>query len=107
MSQFTLTLPDSLHQQLESLAEQKGIPLNDYLVSTLTSLTSYSIEAAADDRHIQEKSFTTLLESFGEASVEAIQQAMHERENIDPEPDLSSETIESLHRKSVEGHILE
>lgn len=40
MSRLTLNLPDSLHQQLTEQAEKEGVPLQHYLVYSLTRLVS-------------------------------------------------------------------
>ena len=75
MSRLTLRLPDSLHQQLEQMAETEQISLNQYIVYALT-------------RQL------TMQTSFDE-----IQQALAAREMVVPEPGLTPEVVESLRAK--------
>jgi len=75
MSRLTLRLPNSLHQQLEQMAENEQISLNQYIVYALT-------------RQL------TMQTSFDE-----IQQALAAREMVVPEPGLTPEVVESLRAK--------
>ena len=46
MSQLTLELPDSLRLELERQAEREGVPLQHYIVYSLTRLVTASDLAA-------------------------------------------------------------
>ncbi|HSQ39069.1 MAG TPA: toxin-antitoxin system HicB family antitoxin, partial [Anaerolineales bacterium] len=84
MSRLTLRLPDSLHLQLESLAENEQVSLNQYIVYALTRQTTldYTIQAIPEKVLAEQRAhYTTLLQSLGQASFEEIERALDERES--------------------------
>lgn len=50
MGRFTVRLPDTLHHELESQAQQEGVSLNQYLVYALTQKVTpvYTIQVVSD-----------------------------------------------------------
>lgn len=99
MSRLTVRLPDTLHRQLNNLADQEGVSLNQYIVYALTRQTTlaYTIQAVpAEEIKQQQASFTALLQSLGQASMAEIEQVLAEREIVEPEAGLSPEIMERL-----------
>lgn len=99
MSRLTVRLPDTLHRQLNDLADQEGVSLNQYIVYALTRQTTlaYTVQAVpAEEVKQQQASFTALLQSLGQASMAEIEQVLAEREMVEPEAGLSPEVMERL-----------
>jgi hypothetical protein len=102
MSRLTLRLPDSLHQQLEQMAENEQISLNQYIVYALTrQLTlAYNVQAVSEKVVAEERAaYSALLQTLGRASFDEIQQALVARETVEPEAGLTPELIENLRAK--------
>jgi hypothetical protein len=102
MSRLTLRLPDSLHRQLEQMAENEQISLNQYIVYALTrQLTlAYNVQPVPDRVVAEERAaYSALLQTLGRASFEEIQQALAAREAVEPEPGLTPEVMENLRAK--------
>jgi hypothetical protein len=102
MSRLTLRLPDTLHQQLEVLADNEQVSLNQYIVYALTRQTTmaYNVQAVPEKVLAEQRAaYTTLLQTLGQASFEEIQKALDERESVDLDPGLSPEVAEFLRRR--------
>ncbi|MDF5730666.1 MAG: toxin-antitoxin system HicB family antitoxin [Rhizonema sp. PD38] len=103
MSRLTLRLPETLHQQLIHLAEGEGVSLNQYIVYALTRqvVLGYSIQEISEEAVTQQKqSFATLLQQLGKASPSELESILAEREQIEPEAELSSEVIAHLQQRA-------
>lgn len=99
MSRLTLRLPNSLHNQLRSLANNDDISLNQYVVYALTHQVTlaYTTQAFSDKAIAQQQAaYTALLQGLGQASFEEIQQVMDERNIVKPEKGLNSDVINKL-----------
>jgi hypothetical protein len=104
MSELVLQLPETLYQQLESLAKSEGVPLNNYIVYTLTRQVSlaYTIQVSSPEAIAQQRAnFATLLHRLGKTSEARIDEILAKRQVVKPEPDLPPETIEKLKRLIV------
>ena len=102
MSRLTLRLPDTLHQQLIHLAESEGVSLNQYIVYALTrqSSTNYIVQPLPQQETNQQQSdFTNLLQKLGKASPTEIEIALLERENVQPEEELTPEIISQFQQR--------
>jgi predicted transcriptional regulator len=102
MSRLTLRLPDSLHQQLESLADNEQVSLNQYIVYALTRQVTldYTIQAVPEKALAEQRAqYTTLLQTLGQASFEEIQKALDNREQADLDPGLTPEVAAALRKK--------
>lgn len=102
MSRLTLRLPDSLHQQLEQMAENEQISLNQYIVYALTrQLTmAYNVQPVPEKVIAEQRAaYSALLQSLGRASFDEIQQALAAREAAEPEAGLTPEVVETLRTK--------
>jgi len=102
MSRLTLRLPETLHQQLEALAEQEEVSLNQYIVYALTRqvTTAYAVQTVPEKVIAEQKaSYAALLQNLGQASFDEISQAMAEREEIEPESGLTPEVIHRLQKR--------
>lgn len=105
MTQITLDLPETLHQQLTHLAKNKGVPVQQFIVDALASQTSgsYKVHALTDkDVMDQRVAFTSLLQQLGKASAHEIEAVLQEREAVDPEPGLTPDTVDRLRRRISE-----
>ena len=65
MSRLTLDLPESLREQLARQAEREGIPLEDYIVYSLTRFVT------ASDLVAQRAAFNELISRYPEDQTEA------------------------------------
>ncbi len=98
MGRLTLRLPDTLHQQLASLAEEEGVSLNQFIVYALTRQVTWAYSARQ-----QEVTYAALLKSLGEASPEEVRAVLNERKAVYPEPALTADVIERLHERFLEA----
>lgn len=99
MNQLTLSLPETLYRQLESLARSEGVSVGQYVLYALTRQTSsaYRIQPVPAEIQAQEKqAFAGLLQELGQASNAEITQVLSEREIALPDPELSPELIAQL-----------
>lgn len=104
MSSITLTLPDAIYRQLEILAQNEGLSLGQYLVNAMTAhaVSCYRVRVTSEqDRLQQREEFLALLNRLGTASEEEIDRVLAEREQVEPEPELDTETI-SKFREMIE-----
>ena len=99
MSRLTLRLPETLHQQLSHLADDEGVSLNQYIVYALTRqvTSAYSIQAITEVEVEQQKqAFEVLTKKLEKVSPTQIEAILAERDRVEPEAELSSETIDLL-----------
>lgn len=99
MSELTLQLPETLVHQLEVLAENEGVPLNHYVIYTLTRQASlaYTIQLPSPEAIAQQRAnYDALLPRLGKGSETQVDEILAGREMVAPEPDLHPETIEKL-----------
>ncbi|MDZ7361809.1 MAG: toxin-antitoxin system HicB family antitoxin [candidate division KSB1 bacterium] len=102
MSQLTLKLPKTLHQQLETLARSEGVSVSQYILFALARQTafSYHVQSLPEKNIAQQRNdFANLLSSLGQASFSEIEKIMQERELVDPEPGLTSEVVKRLQER--------
>ncbi|MCB9138441.1 MAG: toxin-antitoxin system HicB family antitoxin [Caldilineaceae bacterium] len=90
MGRFTVRLPDTLHHQLESRAQQEGVSLNQYVVYALTQniTPAYTIQVLPDvEIRKQGERFDALLKRLGvpDASVAGDFLSTREEEEVDAE----------------------
>lgn len=105
MSRLTLRLPQTLHQQLSSLAKTEGVSLNQYIVYALSRQTSmaYTVLPVSEESIQEQKaSYAALLQSLGEASPAEIERLMTAREEATPEPELTPDLIQKLRARLTE-----
>ncbi len=99
MSRLTLRLPDTLHEQLQTLAEQEAVSLNHYIVYALTrqATLAYTVQPLPE-KSIREQraAYSALLQNLGQASAEQIAAVLDERETVEPEAGLTPETMAAL-----------
>jgi hypothetical protein len=109
MSRLTLRLPETLHQQLVQVADREGVSLNQYIVYALTRQTANSpgrgltidaILAQSDPEIERQRSlFQALKGELGESSPADLSAILADREVVNCEPQLTTETIERLRSK--------
>jgi len=94
-----MELPETLHQQLETLARNEGIALSEYLVSALTrhATLSYTVRSTSEEETSKQRAdFAALLGSLGQASFSEIENVLQEREVVMPEAGLAPEVMMQL-----------
>ncbi len=102
MSRLTLRLPDSLHRQLEQLADNEAVSLNQYIVYALTRqiTLAYTVQAIPEKAIAEQRAtYTALLQNLGEASFDEIKKTLDKRENVKPETGLTPDVLERVKRK--------
>lgn len=102
MTRLTLRLPETLHQQLEAQAEAEGVSLNQYIVFALTRqiTTAYSVQTVPEKVLAEQRSqYSLLLQSLGQASFAQIEEALAQREQVEPEPGLTPEVVAQLRQR--------
>ncbi|WP_089938285.1 hypothetical protein [Candidatus Entotheonella palauensis] len=101
MAQLQLALPDTLQYQLEKLAQQEGVSLQQYILYILSrqvNLAHTLHMISEDDISQQEINYIHLRQQWGKASPKQIEALLATRKEVDPEPELKPEVIEKLHR---------
>lgn len=96
MSRFTLRLPDTLHERLETLAEKEGVSLNQYILYALTqqSTFAYTITEVPTKQITEQRArYEARLQNAQTATDEEIDQFLAEREAGVPEPELTPEVV--------------
>ena len=108
MGRFTLRLPETLHQELETRAQREGVSLNQYVVYTLTRqvATSYSVHLLPEE-HVKEQrvKYEALLESLGRPSLNETQQFLRERDTAEPEEGLTADMVASVEAKIASANL--
>lgn len=102
MGRFTLRLPESLHQELESRAKREGVSLNQYIVYALTQqvASTYTIQVMPEASIQEQKArYEMLLQRLGSASREEVEAFLAQREPADPEDALRDEIVQKLEEK--------
>lgn len=102
MGRFTLRLPETLHNELESRAQQEGVSINQYIVYALTRqvASTYTIQVLPDKAVKEQKaSFEKLLDSLGEASLATTKAFLAERDSVNQEDGLTDEAIARLEKR--------
>ena len=105
MGRLTVRLPDTLHQQLNSIADSEGVSLNQYIVYALTRQTTlaYTVHRLSDEEIRQQRqAFERLLEELGEASTGEIESLLADREVVEPETELEKTAVARLQRRIAE-----
>lgn len=106
MSELILQLPETLHHQLERLARDEGVSLSNYILYVLARQTvhHYAIEVIPPARIGEQRaSYEALLQKLGQASDEEVEAILAERPLVEPEPDLTPETIQKLKQLFAQG----
>lgn len=99
MSQLTLRLPESLHQQLANLAEKEGVSLDQYIIDVLSQQvqSAYSVRQISEAEIVeQEQSFVNLRQRLRSAPPEEIKLALAQREQVEPDAELDPEAVARL-----------
>lgn len=117
MGRFTLRIPKTLHQELEGLARDEGISLNQYIVYTLTQKVTVeklglggrrltpeqakflaNVRLTSSEQVAEQKvAFEALLSRLGSAaSDEEVEKYLSERESMKPEPELNPQAVNRL-----------
>lgn len=102
MGRFTLRLPQTLHQELETLAELEGVSLNQYILYALTRQVSpaYTVRVLPETAVAEQRvNYQHLLNSLDDPS-RAETEAFLEARATDPNAgEISEETTALLNQK--------
>jgi predicted transcriptional regulator len=107
MSRLTLRLPDSLHRQLEELASNESVSLNQYIVYALTRqiTLAYTVQAVPEKAVAEQRAaYAALLQNLGQESFEQIRKTLDERETVSPESGLSREVVDRINQRVSGEH---
>ena len=102
MSQLTLHLPNTLHNQVRALAKHESISINQYVIYALTRQVTqaYDVQAVPDKAIQQQRAaYIALLQSLGQASFEEIKEVLDKREEVELEIGLNPEVFEKLRNR--------
>jgi hypothetical protein len=102
MSRLTLRLPETLHQQLNNLAESEGVSLNQYIVYALTRQTSLNgVLQAVPELEVeqQQQAFQLLKKQLGQALPSEVESILANREEVEPEADLSDDVVARIRER--------
>lgn len=104
MSELILQLPETLHNQLETLARNEGVSVSNYILYVLARQTThhYTIEVIPPARIGEQRaSYEALLQKLGQATDEEVEAILADRSLV--EPDLTPETIQKLKQLFAQG----
>lgn len=125
MGRFTLRMPKTLHNELEVLAKDEGVSLNQYIIYTLTQkVTAEKLDPLADSYQRgqdetfgqikpftpeqvagQRSAFEALLARLGkEATPAEVRRYLAQREPTSPEPDLNPQAAERLQARIAQAN---
>lgn len=102
MGRFTVRLPDTLHHELESRAQQEGVSLNQYVVYALTQKVTpaYTIQVLPDaDLHRQGERFDALLKRLETLDQIEMRDFLDSRELAEPEDAETAALIAQVEQK--------
>jgi predicted HicB family RNase H-like nuclease len=106
MSRLTLRLPETLHQQLNNLADSEGVSLNQYIVYALTrqaSLNGVLRVVPESEVEQQQQSFQSLQKRLGQTTPSEIGSALATREQVEPEAELSHDVVARIQELIEKG----
>ena len=105
MAQLMLELPDTLHHQLEGLAQREGVQLTQYILYVLThqAKSVYTVQVMSEETVAhQEAAYLALREQWGKATAAQVEEVLAKREEVEPEPELKPELIEKVRHRIEE-----
>lgn len=104
MVRLTLRLPETLHNQLATLAGAEAVSLNQYIVYALTRQVplAYTVQPIAETEINEQKAaYSALLQSLGTAIFGEVEQALAGRDKVKPEKGLTPEVVKALKRRAT------
>ncbi len=107
MAQLMLELPDTLHHQLEGLAQREGVQLTQYILYILTHQirSVYTVQLMSEETVAQqEAAYLALRQQWGQASLTQVEEVLAKREVVEAEPELKAELIEKVRQHIKEKH---
>lgn len=102
MAQLTLELPDTLHHQLEGLAQREGVQLTQYILYILTRQVGsvYTVQVMSEASVAeQEADYLALRQQWGKASPHQVEEVLAKRNVVKPEPELKPDVVEKLRQR--------
>jgi hypothetical protein len=108
MNQLSISLPNTLYEQLTVLANGEGISLGDYILYALTrqATLAYTSHPLPENNIVQQRtSFNALCQNLGHASSDEISTVLAEREVVKPETELNPDVIKRLQKRIAEKSV--
>ncbi len=108
MGQLTLSMPKTLYHELEGLADNEGVALNEYILYILSRQVAeaYTVKVATkEELELQEIGFKSLMEKWGKASSAEVEEIIKKREVVEPEPELSPDVVKKLKNKIADKRL--
>jgi len=102
VSRLTLRLPETLHNQLETLARDEAVSLNQYIVYALTRQVTlaYTVQPIAEGQIKEQRAaYSALLQSLGQSTFHEVEKVLAEREKVLPEKGLTPEAVKAIKRR--------
>ncbi len=99
MAQLMLELPDTLHHQLEGLAQREEVQLTQYILYILTHQVRsvYTVRIMSEESISEQKAaYLALGQQWGKASSTQVEEVLAKQEVVEPEPGLKPELIEKV-----------
>lgn len=106
MNEVTLQLPEKLYNHLEILAEKEAVSLDKYIVELLFRQISESYEVRSvppEEVAEQKTAFDDLLRKWGRITESEADEILENREQDEPDPDLTPEVITRLKARIANG----
>jgi hypothetical protein len=108
MSLLKLKLPETLHSQLNIIAQNENISINQYVIYALTRhiTSAYTVQPVSNSLiNNQLDDFKELLQNLGQTTLEEAKLILDEREKVNPEKELYPEVIKDL-QKQINNELL-
>ncbi len=103
MGHIQVNLPETLHRQIENIAQKESVSLSQYVIYALTRQITmgYTVQPVFEKELREQKAdFEKTVESLGPpASSEKMRQFMAVREIGEPERELPPEVVRRLQKK--------
>lgn len=102
MGRLTVRLPDSLHRQLEKMAKEEKVSLNQYLVYALTRQVSQAytvVEVPEVEVNSQRERFYNLVERMPQGAIGETRAVYETREPGGAEPVMQTEEVRRLRER--------
>ena len=102
MGKLTVQLPETLHREIETRAQQEGVSLNHYVTYALTQkvTSSYTIQVLPIEMpQQQQERFNALLKRLGPPNREAARVFLAEREKETVEDPVTAALIARVEAK--------
>jgi hypothetical protein len=103
MTEILVKLPETLHVQLDLLAQQEGVSINQYILYSLTRqvASGYALKRTSANQVQQQQDDIEALRAQWRALAadKDVTQLLAERDAVEPEPELTPDLVAKLREK--------